>query len=230
MTNIKPIILLVLLSVLFSCNKAEEDSEIFPPAPAELVFPLNNTECNEGIVVDSNTSTVNFQWEAAQYTTSYEFILEDLESNILHQESTEDTELEVTIARGKAFKWYVKSKSENSAEKTTSEVWVFYNAGEGITAHAPFPAELISPTPGESFSSSITIVQLEWTGSDLDNDILEYEVYFGVSNPPTNLEKVLPEESIEVTVSFGETYYWFVKTIDENNNSSNSFISNFKIN
>ena len=223
----KFLILTVLFLIFVSCSKSEETSEILPPTPVNLIFPINNRECAEGEVVDANNSTINFQWEAAENTTSYEFFLEDLESNILHQESTTEMELEVTTTRGMALKWYVQSKSDATEETATSEVWSFYNAGEGVTMHVPFPAELLSPSQGKFFPRSTTTVTLEWNGNDVDNDILEYEVYFGESNPPNNLERTISDENTGVNISSGKTYYWFVKTVDENNNTSNSRVFKF---
>ena len=217
----------LLFLIIISCSKSEETPEINSPTPVNLVFPENNKECTEGEVVDANTSLINFQWEAGENTTSYEFFLEDMESNILHQESTTEMELEVTTTRGMALKWYVKSKSDATKETVTSEVWSFYNAGDGVTMHAPFPAELLSPSQGKLFPDGTTTVTLEWKGNDVDNDILEYEVHFGENNPPNNLERTISDESIEVNISSGKTYYWSVRTLDENNNSSNSSVFKF---
>lgn len=227
--KMKFLLLSALSLLLFSCDKSEDNSEIIPPAPANLVFPANFTECNEGTVVDADNSSVNFQWEAAENTTSYELYLEDLESNILHQESTTETELEITIQRGKTFRWYVQSKSDGSAEPASSEVWSFYNAGEGTVSHAPFPAEILSPSPGASFSLGNGAITLEWSGNDLDNDINEYEVYFGGNNPPETLEEVTSEETLEINPGSTGNYYWQVKTFDNNGNSSNSRVSLIQI-
>jgi len=215
--------------ILTSCSSSDESPEVLSPTPATLVFPAKNTECNEGIVVDADKSRVNFQWEMSENTTSYELFIEDLQSNVLHQESTPNTELEITIARGNAFRWYVQSKSEATEEMATSEVWSFYNAGEGITSHVPFPAEITSPVSGETFSADTSTLTLEWEGSDLDEDILEYNVYLGEVNPPENVEGTTSIEEMEVNVASGRTYYWFIKTIDDVGNSSNSSIFHFTL-
>ena len=53
------------------------------PAPlaATLIFPDNNTECNEGEVVNDTQSRVTFQWNASQNTDSYEVNLKNLNTN-----------------------------------------------------------------------------------------------------------------------------------------------------
>lgn len=227
--NTKLFFSLSFVLILFSCSKSEENPAPLAPASANLIFPLNNTECNEGEVLDVNSSVINFQWEAAENTTIYEVYIEDFNSIVLYQEQTSEIELKVTLARGKAFKWYVESKSDNISEIAKSEVWSFYNAGEGETTHVPFPAELMSPSEGKSYTSGTTKVNLEWSGNDLDNDILEYKIYLGVNNPPTNLEGIVSEENIEINTNSGLTYYWFIQSVDSNNNSSNSAISHFII-
>lgn len=225
----KHLLLPALFLMLASCSSSDESPQVLSPASATLVFPANNTECNEGTDVDANNSSVNFQWQAAENTTSYELYLEDLESNILQHEITTETELELIISKGKAFRWYVESKSETTEEVAKSEIWNFYNAGEGITSHVPFPAEIISPEYGETFSADTSTLTLEWKGSDLDQDVLEYEVFLGEVNPPENVEGTTSEEKMQITVTTGKTYYWFIKTIDSNNNSSNSSIFHFTI-
>ena len=225
----KFLILPAFLLLLISCSSSDDTPEVQVPVSANLVFPANNTECNEGTVVDAYNSTVNFQWETSDNTTTYELFIEDLNSNLIHHESTTNTELEATIARGKAFRWYVESRSEATDEIATSEIWSFYNAGEGIISHVPFPAEIVSPAFGETISADTNSLFLEWKGSDLDDDILEYELYFGESNPPANIAGATSEEKMEVNVTSGKTYFWFVKTTDENNNSSNSSIFRFEI-
>jgi len=42
------------------------------PSATSLIFPENNTECNEGVVVNDTQSTVTFRWENSQNTDSYE--------------------------------------------------------------------------------------------------------------------------------------------------------------
>ncbi|MBL4939285.1 MAG: hypothetical protein JKY16_03250, partial [Lutibacter sp.] len=108
-----------------------------------------------------------------------------------------------------------------------SAEWKFYNSGDAVITYAPFPAELIGPVMGSSTSEST--VTLEWSGSDVDNDIKEYEVYFGLSNPPiTNLDTTTNQKIENVAVS-ANTYYWKVVTRDDEGNTSTSEVFQFKV-
>ena len=57
-----------------SCSSDENGSEIDsvdPPTQATLLFPENNTECNEGAVISETETEVLFQWEEATNASSY---------------------------------------------------------------------------------------------------------------------------------------------------------------
>jgi hypothetical protein len=74
-------------------------------------------------------------------------------------------------------------------------------------------------------------ITLSWSASDLDDDILEYEVYVSVETPPGNLIGTLPEDetTLKVSVAPNTVYYWSVITIDEEGNATNSGIYSFKV-
>ncbi len=71
--KIIPMSILVII-IIFSCSKDEEETAIVtidPPSAATLIFPVNNTECNEGIVISDTETDVLFQWEEAANASSY---------------------------------------------------------------------------------------------------------------------------------------------------------------
>ena len=225
---------LLLLGLLFiiSCGKSDTPQPeiiIEDPVSANLIFPENNTECNEGTIVSPTQSKVLFQWNEAEHTDSYEVILENLESNSISNFETTNNEQEITIERGIAYKWYVVSKSTESDVTMNSEVWKFYNAGEGIINHSPFPAEVVSPTIGSEIEVVSGEVNLEWQGSDIDGDIVSYKVVLGTSNPPENIIGTTAATEMKANVVSGNTYYWFVETEDNSNNRSTSDIFTFKV-
>ncbi|MEH6681694.1 MAG: hypothetical protein V7724_14185 [Sediminicola sp.] len=76
------------------------------------------------------------------------------------------------------------SKSDSTDETTESEIWKFYNAGEGTVNYAPFPADLLSPTNNEAVSVGPGSVLLHWEVSDIDGDIVSYQVFLGMESPP----------------------------------------------
>jgi hypothetical protein len=74
-------------------------------------------------------------------------------------------------------------------------------------------------------------VTLSWSASDLDDDILEYEVYLSVETPPADLVGTLDEDeaTLKVSVASNTVYYWSVITKDEEGNATNSGIYSFKV-
>ncbi len=73
--------------LLASCGGGDSAPEppppvvITPPSAAALIFPDNNTECNEGTVLNANQSSVTFRWTDAQNTDTYEVNLKNLSNN-----------------------------------------------------------------------------------------------------------------------------------------------------
>lgn len=225
---------LLLLSVLFalSCGKSDTpitEIKIDDRVSANLVFPENNTECNEGTIISQTQSKVLFQWNESEHTDSYEVILENLDSNDISNFETSDTEKEITINRGIAYKWYVLSKSIGTDVAISSDIWKFHNAGEAVVNHAPFPAEVISPLIGSEVTAVSGEIDLKWQGLDIDEDIIGYKVFLSTNNPPTDSIGETTNAEMKAAVISGNTYYWFVETEDSSNNLSNSDTFIFKV-
>jgi len=237
MKLIKTIIILLFIILIYSCSTGggsdgpdNPNPEPKIPTAASLEFPLNNSECTEGTNATSTQSTITFDWSDTDNTDSYQLVLKNLETQSTSNYNSTISEIDITIARGTPFSWYVISKSNSSTQTAQSTTWKFYNAGEGTVSYAPFPAELVSPKMGSSFESTTSNVALEWSGSDVDNDITEYDIFFGTYNPPTTNLDTTTSSTMDVTVESGNTYYWRVITKDSQNNSSNSEIFQFKVN
>ena len=218
-------ILLILLLTL-ACSK--DDGGNPSPVAALLIFPDNNQECNQGVDISTTQSTVTFRWAASNNTDSYDVVLKNLNTQNTTSHSSLTNELAITIQKGTPYSWYVISENLNAVETAQSETWKFYNAGDPIDSYAPFPADLVSPAMG-SILTGITSQSLSWSGSDIDNDIVSYDVYFGTANPPTMLEVNTALTSVNVTVAAVNTYYWRVVTKDSQGNNSQSEIFEFRI-
>ncbi|NOY47023.1 MAG: hypothetical protein GXO84_02200, partial [Chlorobi bacterium] len=135
----------------------------------------------------------------------------------------------ITINKATPYSWYVISKSLTEIETAQSAIWKFYNAGDPVESFAPFPADLIAPTMGANLNG-ITTVTLEWSGSDIDNDITGYDVFIDTTSPPTTqLGSNQTETTIDATVVAGNVYYWRVITTDSQGNNSESEIFSFRV-
>lgn len=210
----------------------DDDPVIPDPGAATLVFPADNSECNTGVVNpnDNTRSTVTFEWNASANTTSYTINVTNLDNGTTQSANSNTNSAAVLIARGTPFSWQVISRATGTTTTATSSTFRFYNEGPGIENYAPFPASVESPARGANLSG-VTEVTLSWSGSDVDNDISSYEVYFGTDESDLPLLSATSETEITGTaVSAGNTYYWYVVTIDSANNKSTSEVFEFRVN
>lgn len=229
---VKILAALLAIGTLTSCPGGKDrPDDIDPtgvPSKATLVFPDKNLECTEGTVVNDIQSTVIFQWQASSNTDSYEVNLKNLDTNTSTTTNSNTNEVSITLDRNTPYEWFVISKSNGNDATANSDIWRFYNQGAGVTNYAPFPASVVSPTRGQTLSSAGT-VNLEWQGNDVDNDLVEFEVFFGTSSDPTVSVGVTVQSSMSTTTSTGQTYYWRVISKDDFGNTSESEIFDFKV-
>lgn len=231
----KNLSILFILALLFNCSSGGNDGGITPPPPVQapsaavLTFPDNNQECNQGVEVNASQSTVTFTWNVSANTDSYDIIVKNLDSGTSTTLSSNTNEKAITINKATPYSWYVVSKSTSSTQTAQSATWKFYNAGDGVQSYAPFPAELIAPTMGANLSG-VSNVTLEWSGSDVDNDISGYDIYIDTVSPPTTqLGSNQTETTIDTAVTAGNVYYWRVVTTDSEGNNSESEIFSFRV-
>ena len=220
-------ILIFSISIL-GCSSGDGSGPL-APEPAVLVFPNNNEECNLGISVSDSQSKVIFKWNFAKNTTSYELNIKNLDTDTrLDPYLVTKNEMEVVLDKNTPYSWYVVSLNNESNETAFSETWRFYNSGEAVESHPPFPAEIIAPAMGSSVTG--TSVSLEWKGFDLDNDIIGYEVVFDQTSPPTAVigQTDATEQTITAPISPGNIYYWKIITLDSAENISKSPIFEFR--
>ncbi len=214
--------------VLIGCGGDDAPSV---PGEASLVFPDENSECTTGVSVNDNQSQVTFQWAASTNTDSYTLRVVNLNTNAPQTISTAATSASLAIAKGAPFSWTVTSSNTNSSQTTTSESWLFYNAGSQ-TSYAPFPAQLVSPVSGSTVQRDIANeVLLSWTGADVDNDLDNFQVLFSDQNPPTTEAGTTAPSVTElsVTVNADTVYYWRVITTDLEGNTSDSGVFEFRV-
>ncbi len=225
---------IVFLFLLMSCGGGDDSGStpipmtVEDPKATTLVFPENNTECNEGVVINDNSSRVTFRWNASDDTDSYEVNIRNLNTDATSKVPSTAAEAEITIERGVPYEWFVISKANGTQVTASSSKFKFYNQGPGIDNYAPFPAEAVAPIRGATIANTTT-VSLEWKGSDIDNDIVAFKVLFGTNTKPSNAIGTTAEETLDATVGSGLIYYWKVITTDSQGNSSSSEIFEFKV-
>lgn len=226
------ILVLALTIALFNCSSGGGDDPGPGPQPVDnpeaaiLVLPLKDAECNQGNIISATESNVTFEWNASNFTTSYTLVLTNLDTDEVKEFSTSNTTITEALLRGTPYSWKIISKSTATTSTSTSETWKLYNAGDGVENYVPFPAELVSPPMGGLSSVSAS---LKWVGSDVDNDIEEYDVYLGTNNPPTNLYETTTNTNIDnVSLTANTVYYWIVVTKDAHGNNSESPVFEFR--
>ena len=239
---------LVLLIVLMSCSKSDDNApdiphkddtdgqvpeEIPSPTPSALLFPKDNSECLEGEVLSDEISKITFDWEDSSNTDQYIIYLVNLSTNNTIFETTTETSITLEVERGKPFEWWIISENSERTKIAVSDRWQFYNAGIGTNSYAPFPAALIYPQDEGVIEYGADALEVRWIGNDVDNDIFEYELYFGT-------QKTLELPVLTTTdnsywfwnseYAVGTRFYWKVKIIDSEGNSSVSALNSFIVN
>ncbi|WP_298894305.1 hypothetical protein [uncultured Psychroserpens sp.] len=225
--------LICVVILVLGCSDTTDDGPINgngigqdSPIGVQLIFPQEDSLCNEGENPTPTESTVFFEWEPNDNAESYTLTVENLDTGVVTQHETSDFIFPVTISRAEAFRWFVEYNYQGEAKVSAS--WNFYNAGPGVQTYAPFPAEIISPSMAQTISATNSVT-LDWSGSDVDNDIVGYDVYFGTNNPPSLNTSDMSVDQLTVSVTSGNTYYWNIITKDAEGNSSESGVFEFRI-
>lgn len=229
------LLILMLVFIIAGCSNSGNGDDTPPPPPpppsaATLVFPDNNTECNEGEILSENQSRVTFEWSAAQNTDSYEVNLRNLDTNGTIMINVSTNSAPIIIDRGAPYEWFVVSKAIGTSATANSATWKFYNQGPGIANYAPFPAEALYPSRGSSIDPSGGTVTLEWSTSDVDGDILEFDIYFDTDPDPVTILGTTSDTTLDAAINSGTIYYWRVLSRDSAGNSSESEIFEFRVN
>ena len=198
------------------------------PEAASLRSPADNESCLY-VALGAAAANVSFEWSEALNTDSYEVEIVNLLTGESIRRTTEFLFASITLDRGFPYGWSVTTSSEISSVQTESETRVFYLEGQEQFTYVPFPAELISPSDGETISLNQGNTTLSWRGADLDDNIANYTLSLG-TNPDT-LETIATEITVlnySLSLSAGATYFWKIISIDEDGNRSESLINEFQ--
>ncbi len=213
--------------LLIGCKKKDTPN---PPEISNLVYPGNNSECTTGVELTTTTSQVEFRWQTANHTETYELRVTNMATNTTHTISTPSTSAILPLDKGVLYSWLVISKNSGVLQTVSSSTWQFYNSGFDTT-YAPFPATVIEPKSGSiAFKDANNDVTLKWSGTDVENDIGSYEIYFSTETPPTTLAETTNADisTLKVPVTSDTVYYWRIVTIDREGNTSDSGIFDFR--
>lgn len=220
-----------MFSIVLACIACGGEDDPPPPSAATLVFPEQNSECTTGNDLGNGTSEITFEWQPSDNTLEYILRVVNAETNtVVSSQTTANTSSTLAVAVGTPFSWSITSL--NSTEETAeSESWLFYNAGTQ-TNYAPFPAQIISPISGSTvLPNGDGEILLQWSGADVENDIIRYDVYFS-STTVDDLSVVQDNNSTSYTatgVTSPGVYYWKILTFDAQGNSSDSGVFEFKV-
>lgn len=228
---IKCILIAVLISSGMACKKNKAAAESPAPTKPNLIAPQSNATCTNGSILSATEAKITLSWTAAENASSYEVKIQNLLTQSTSTHTALASKLEIPLLRNTPYAWSVISKSSNNSSTAESETWKFYVAGEATFSYAPFPADAVSPLNGQSLSASSGKINLDWSASDVDNDIASYDVYLGTSMSNMAVVKGALTESLasEIAVGTGTTYYWKVLTKDSKGNVSWSDVWWFKV-
>ena len=222
-----------LILLVNSCTPEEPVVPINPSVPT-LISPANDEICLDGTSINDSQSNVDFRWSSAANALSYELVVTNLLTQSSQTYPATSNQTTVALTKAEPYNWSVKSIGEVGSVPSQSIQWKFYLAGDAVVNFAPFPSELISPQSGANVTPDINnLIKLQWNASDVDGDLAQFEVYLD-KNDATTLIKTIAyqteEESIEIDVENGSTYYWKIIAIDTNQNQSSSGVYAFRTN
>lgn len=212
----KIFIILVSLSTLLSCSGDDDRGGAISinetPGIPDLVFPTNGLTCTNfnlefdwNSVTDPNGDTVSYVIDLAA---------DDSFTNIVFTAVTTEIFRTFTLEKGVTYYWRVKARDSQGSESAYSVTQSFFTEPDAGVNTLPTAASIENPSLGEELSQSSTT--LSWTASDVDEDVLSYDVYFGDTNPPSLVAENLETTTFEVTLSANTTYYWQVVVKDAN--------------
>ena len=195
-----------------------------PNTPAQSA-PTNNLLCMD--------NTVTFEWNAATDpdgdSVSYELQIatNNAFTENLQTKTTSATSITVILEKGVAYYWRIRAKDNKNKSSGYSSTFNFYTEGDGQSNHLPFSPAIVGPELNSIVQTET--VDLEWSASDVDNDALSFDVYFGIVNPPTEMiAENITETSINMTLEASKTYYWKVVVKDGKGGTTIGQIWSFK--
>jgi len=227
--HVQFILLALLLSACGGKTSTSDPQPNLPPLEAVLLYPEQNSLCITGVANSTTQSTITFKWNASANTNSYMVTIKNLLTGIETTQASSQPQLSVALTQGTPFSWYVTSMSDRLPATAKSATWKFYNSGQGVVSYAPFPADNLQPNDNQIVTPVSGQTGLGWHGSDTDNDIVDYDIYFGTTVTPSLYKAHHTAIALtNVDVRPASKYYWKVITRDSKGNTSESDVGEFK--
>lgn len=228
----KILIYFFLAVILFaSCSKKAPSEPDITIEKATLLFPEQNAICISGVNISGTQSSITFKWVEVANANSYTLLVKNLQTNEIITQTSTQNEATITLIKNTPYSWSVNAKTANSEASSQSVSWKFYNAGTGTVSYPPFPADELVPSDGQSINAVNGKIKITWKGSDADQNIVNYDVYFGTTAFPAIYKKEAANNRIEdVQVTPKTRYYWKVVTRDAEGNTSESDVVSFSTN
>jgi hypothetical protein len=225
-------IVVMFFAVLISaCKKGDKSTpdELKQPGKSLLLFPAQNSVCTTAANYSPTQSTVTLNWTPSDNTDRYTLTIKNLITGSTADTTVSSATITLKLLKSTPYAWFVTSKlSTNTAAATPSDTWKFYVPGPAEQYFAPFPAIITSPVFDQNVSPSV--INLAWAGSDPDNDITGYDVYFGIAtDPPVYKSNVTNTFLNGIAITSGTKYYWKIITKDSKGNNSSSGIYQFTV-
>lgn len=231
----KKIVYITLISGLFfSCGGGNGNEPIIEPqntAPTipSLVAPTNSKLCINNSVIFEWASSTDAEKNPIVY--QLQVASDNLFNQIVKTLEGTATSQTVDLEKGKAYYWRVKATDSKNAASSYSATYSFYTEGVAQSNHVPFLPQLVRPVLNSTATG--TTSDLEWTASDADiADILSYDVYCGIDNPPTiKVASAISATSFSITsLQSTKNYYWKVVVNDNKGGETTGQVWSFKTN
>lgn len=233
--NIKSELFVLVAALLCWCCEKSVDDETSKTPPKEInavpvspqpVFPTDNLLCTDNNLIfkwsassDANDDAVTYQIDVAKDNQFLE---------IVHSVIVSETNQEFLLEKGVARYWRVKAIDSNGAASDFSEMYSLYTEFEGLSNHLPFTPELIGPSDSANLEEGD--VTLTWNASDIDENPLVFDVFFGVENPPTTLiSENLQADTLTVGTAGSTDYYWQIIAKDDKGGSAVGQVWSFSV-
>ena len=139
----------------------------------------------------------------------YELIIRNIQTNDDIQLTTFRTFSAVVLDRGNQYSWWVISKYNADQTFFKKLGMDFLSRRFTKSSHFPFPANLLNPKSNDQISLIDGKYIFRWETTDLDNDIIEYDMYLGTD--PAELILIAEKLSfnyVELSLNSNQFYYW----------------------